>query len=260
MKTFIVTLLLSLLTALPVCAQTNAQIEKDLVAAVKVIDKYSTYGGNHDEGKLNEANDALEAKLLKYGKIPATLTYKFPRLAKQMHIATSGDGRFRIYSWDRGDGGTMHDYARVYQYKGGDSKVYTKHEWTEEDGGDGSFVYDIFSVATKRGAIYIVCSTSIGDRSDHYQSADLFKITGGKLDANIELIKTKTGLTTTLGFEYNPWSISDRNGSHELITFDKKTNTLKIPVVIEDKEYPNGKVTDKKISYKFNGTYFVKVG
>lgn len=258
MKTFIIIILLAF-TALPVCAQTNAQIEKELVAATAAIDKYSTYGGNYDEGKLNEANEALEAKLLKYGKMPATLTYKFPKLTKQMHITTSGDGRFRVYSWDRGDGGTMHDYARIYQYKGADSKVYTKREWNEEDGGVGSSVYDIFSVMTKGGMVYIVCSTSIGDRSDHYQSADLFQIAGGKLNANIELIKTKSGLTNTLGFEYNPFSIVDRNGSYNLITFDKKTNTLKIPVVIEDEEYPNGKVTGKTISYRFDGAYFVKV-
>jgi len=259
MKNFIIIILLTL-SALPVCAQTVAQIEKELVAATQAVDKYSTYGGNYDEGKSNEANNELEAKLLKYGKMPVTLTYKFPKLTKQMHIATSGDGRFRIYTWDRGDGGTMHDYARIYQYKGGDSKVYTKHEWNEEDDGIGSFVYDIFSAMTKGGMVYIVCSTSIGDRSDHYQSADLFQITGSKLNANINLIKTKSGLTNTLGFEYNPWSISDRDGVNELITFDKKTKTLKIPVVIEDEEYPNGKVTDKKISYKFDGTYFVKVG
>jgi hypothetical protein len=258
MKNFIIILLVTLF-ALPVCAQTTARIEKELVAATQVVDKYSTYGGNYDEGKSNEANNVLESKLLKYGKLPATLTYKFPKLTKEMHIATSGDGRFRIYTWDRGDGGTMHDYARIYQYKGGDSKVYTKREWTEEDGGDGSFVYDIFSVMKKGEMIYIVCSTSIGDRSDHYQSADLFQIAGGKLDANINLIKTKSGLTNTLGFEYNPWSISDKNGSYELIKFDKKTNTLMIPVVIEDKEYPNGKVTEKTISYRFDGKYFVKV-
>lgn len=259
MKILIIAILL-IVFAVSALAQTSAQIEKELVTAVGAIDKYSTYGGNYDEGKLNKANDALEAKLLKYGKLPATLAYKFPKLKEQMYIATSGDGRLRIYTWDRGDGGTMHDYARVYQYKGSDSKVYSKREWNEEDGGAGSFVYDIFSVITKGGTVYIVCSTSIGDRSDHYQSADLFKIEGSKLNANIELIKTKSGLTNTLGFEYNPWSISDKDGSYDLIKFDKKTNTLKIPVVLEDKEYPNGKVTDKQISYKFDGTYFVKVG
>jgi hypothetical protein len=259
MKIIVITLLL-LVTTLPALAQTTAQIEKELVAAAEAIDKYSSYGGNYDEEKLNKANDALEAKLLKYGKMPAALSYKFTKLKDAMYIATSDDGKFRVYAWDIGDGGTMHNYARVYQYKGSDGKVYSMGEANKEEGGNGSYVYDIFSVATKSGIIYIACSTSIGDRSDHYQSADLFQISGTKLNEKVKLIKTKSGLTNTLGFEYNPWSISDRDGSYDLIKFDKKTNTLMIPVVIEDQEYPNGKVTDKKISYRFDGTYFVKVG
>jgi hypothetical protein len=240
-------------------AQTTTQIEKELVAATEALDKYSTYAGNYDEEKLTKANAVMEAKLIKYGKLSTTLTYKFPKLADLMHIATSADGKFRIYTWDMEDGGTMHDYARVYQYKGTDGKIYSMGEPKTGDA-NGSFAYAIYSVATKGGAVYIVCSTSIGDSSDHYQSADLYQISGGKLKDGIKLIKTKSGLTHTLGFEYNPWSVSDKDGSYELITFDKKMNTLMIPVVIEDKEYPNGKVTDKKISYRFDGTYFVKVG
>ncbi len=260
MKIIISFIFLLAFSVLPVFGQTNAQIEKELIASLKEIEKYSTYGSGYDEEKLTETNDAFEKKLLKYTKAASTLTYKFGALGQLMHIATSDDGKLRIYSWDMENGGTMHYYARVYQYKGADGKVYSKGESETEEGDNGSFVYDVFSVATKGGTVHIICSTSIGDRSDHYQSADLFQITGSKINDKIRLIKTSSGLTNTLGFEYNPWSISDRNGSFELIKFDKKTNTLKIPVVIEDKEYPNGKVTVKQISYRFDGTYFVKVG
>src|ERR1041384_2485064 len=234
MKIFIISIFLLLFFALPVFAQTGAQIEKELLAAAAAIDKYSTYGGSYDEEKLRKADDVLETKLIKYGKMPATLTYKFAKLADAMHIATSDDGRFRVYTWDVGDGGTMHDYARVYQYKGADGKVYSIKEPETPEGDYGSFVYDVFSVATKSGTVYIVCSTAIGDRSDHYQSADLFQISGSKMNDKIKLIKTGSGLTNKLGFEYNPWSVRTRDGSFELITFDKKTNTLKIPVVLED--------------------------
>lgn len=252
-----------LFSALPAFAQTNAQIEKELIASLKEIEKYSTYGTGYNEEKLTETNDAFEKKLLKYTKTASTLVYKFGALGRLMHIATSDDGKFRIYSWDMENGGTMHDYARVYQYKGADGKVYSRgeSETEDEEGGGGSFVTDVFTLGTKAGAVYIVCSTSIGSNIDHYQSADLYKIDGTAIDNKVKLIKTRSGLTSTLGFEYNFFSVADREERPiRLISFDKKTNTLKIPVVVEDKEFPIGKVTNRTISYKFDGTYFVKVG
>ncbi len=63
-----------------------------------------------------------------------------------------------------------------------------------------------------------------------------------------------------VGFEYNFFSVVDRKERPiKLILYDKTTKTLKIPVVIEDEEFQNGRVTNKFISYKFDGTYFVKV-
>lgn len=240
--------------------QTNAQIEKELVAAIKDIQKYSIYGGGYDEEELAKTQDVFREKLLKYTKIPSTLGYKFNDLSEHLFIATSDDGKFRIYSWDLEHGGTMHDYARVYQYQGGDGKVYSSADEKNEEGSIGSFVYDIFTLDAKNGKIYIVCSTFIGSTSDHSQSARLYKIEGGKLDDNVKLIKTKSGLTNSLGFGYNFFSVVDREERPiKLISFDKKAKTLKIPVVIEDKEFPNGRVTDRFITYQFNGNYFVKI-
>jgi hypothetical protein len=259
MRIFIFAIFL-LAFAIPAFAQSNAQIEKELVAAIKEVQKYGTYGGGYEEDKLSKAQDVFEEKLLKYTKIASTLSYKFAALDEDMYIATSDDGKFRIYSWDLEDGGTMHDFDRVYQYQGADGKVYSKTDEPTEEGGGGGFVTDIFTLDTKNDKVYIVCATFIGSTSDNYQSADLYKIEGDKLDDKVNLIKTKSGLTNTLGFEYNFFSVVDREERPvRLISFDKKTKTLKIPVVIEDKEFPNGRVTKKFISYQFNGTYFVKI-
>ena len=251
-----------LIFAFCVIAQTPRQIEQTLVKNLKEVQKYSSYGSNYDGEKLSKADDIFEKNLLKYTKIASTLSYKFPVLSKLMMNATSDDGKFRIYSWDLETGGTMHDYARVYQFQGADGKIFSKTEDNaEEDGGAGSFVYSIYTVNTRKGKIYVVCSTFIGSTQDHYQSADLYKIEGNKLVDKVKLIKTKEGLTDTLNFEYNFFSVVDRKERPiKLILFDKKTNVLKIPIVINTKDFPNGKVTNKFISYKFNGTYFVKVG
>ena len=244
-----------------ICAfgQTNAQIEKELVAAVKEIKKYGNYSGNRDDEKLSKAQDAFEEKLLKYTKNASTLQYKFAALGGLMFIATSDDGKFRIYSWDLEDGGTMHNFASVYQYQGADGKVYSKRNDLEE-GDPGGFVTEIFTLDTKGGKIYIVCSTSIGSTKISGQSADLYKIEGDALNGDVKLIKTKSGLTSNLSFGYDFFSVVDRKERPiKLIFFDKKTKTLKIPVVIEDKEFPDGRVTNRFISYRFDGTYFVKV-
>ena len=177
-----------------------------------------------------------------------------------MMNATSEDGNFRVYSWDTETGGTMHDYARVYQFRGADGKVYSRTDDSGEEGDMGSFVYAIYTVNSKAGKIYIVCSNFIGSSQDHSQSADLYKIEGNKLKDKVKLIKTNSGLTHTVYFGYNFFSVVDRKERPvKLILFDKKTNTLKIPVVIENEKFPNGQVTDRFINYRFNGTNFVKI-
>ncbi len=253
--------LILLLLAFSAFAQTPNKIEQELVNDIKEVRKYSNYGSNYDDEKLSAANKVFEEKLLKYTKMAATLKYPFAELNKFMANATAVDGKFRVYTWDSESGGTMHDYYRVYQFQGADGKVYSQTEDnSEEDGGAGSFVYDVFTVDAKDGKFYVVCTNFIGSTNDHYQSANLFKIEGNKINDKVNLIKTKSGLTNSLSFEYNFFSVVDRKERPiKLILFDAKTNTLKIPVVINDQKFPNGRVTDKFISYKFDGTYFVKV-
>lgn len=245
-----------------ICAfgQSIAQIEKELIAAVKEIQKYGTYGGGYDDEKLSAAQNAFREKLLKYTKNAATLKYKFAALGELIYIATSDDGKFRIYSWDMEDGGTMHDFANLYQYTGADGKVYSKQDDVSEED-YGGFVTDIFTLDTKKGKVYITCSTAIGSTKINAQSADLYKIDGDRLEPDVKLFKTSSGLTSTLSFGYDFFSVVDRRERPvRLISFDKKTKTLRIPVVIEDKEFPDGRVTNRNITYRFDGTYFVKTG
>jgi hypothetical protein len=154
----------------------------------------------------------------------------------------------------------MHHHARVFQYQGADARVYSKADEILDEGVGHGFVTDVFTLDTKGGKVYVVCSTFIGSTKDHFQAASLYKIEGSTLNENVKLFKTRSGLTNQLGFEYDNFSVIDRtSGPIKLISFDKKTRTLKIPLVIKDSEYPEGRVTDKFISYRFNGTYFVRI-
>ncbi len=240
-------------------AQTPEAIEKELVELYGKINANSQYSGNNDSDLLEKANEDFKSKILQYTKSAPTLKYKFSKLTEDVSIATSEDGKFRVYSWDRMDGGTMHFFETVYQYKSADGKVYSSsRDLTEGD--SGSFVYDVFTVNSKSGAIYLAGSNAVGSTQDSFQNLRLFKISGSALDEAVKLIKTSSGLTDSIGFGYNFFSVVDRpERPIKLFTFDKKTNTFKFPVVIEDAKFPNGRVTNKFISYKFDGTYFVKI-
>jgi hypothetical protein len=251
-------LMFFMVLAISTFAQTPQEIEQNLVKLYAKVSDNSGYKSDNDSDLLEKANDDFKAKILKYTKVAPTLKYKFGELNKEVTITTSEDGKFRAYSWDRLDGGTMHFFETVYQFQGKDGKVYSKSVETEEGNADG-FVQNIFTAETKLGNVYLVCSYAIGSTQDRYEGIGLFRIDGNKLNDNVKLFKTKSGLTNSIGFSYNFFSVLDKKKDNvDLIFFDKKAKVLKIPVVIESEEIKNGEVTDKFISYKFNGTYFVK--
>ena len=252
-------ILLSVVFGCSLFAQTPQKIEQELIKFYAKVNDNSGYKSDTDSELLEKANNDFKAKVLEYTKVASTLNHKFIKLGKEITITTSEDGKFRAYSWDRLDGGTMHFYETVYQFQGKEGKVYTQSVVTEE-GNAGGFVYKIFTVETKLGNVYLVCSLAIGSTQDRYENVGLFRIDSNKLNDKVKLIKTKSGLTGSISYGYNFFSVLDKkNRSNELISYDKKTKVLKIPVVIESEKFQNGEVTDKFISYKFNGTNFVKV-
>ncbi len=239
-------------------AQTPQKMEMELVQNVDELQKYSSYSGNYDEKLTPQAQEKLRNNLLKYSKNPATLKYSFPILQKRIFIASSPDGKFRVYSWNTEDGGTMRNYEALFQFQDSTGKIFSELRQGEVE--FGSFIAKIHDVKTKTGKVYLAISTAIGSTQDHVQSVNAYKIKGKQLDESFKIFKTQSGLTNSIGFAYNFFSVVDRKERPILlITFDARTNLLKIPIVIENEKFPNGEVTNKFINYKFNGTYFVKV-
>src|SRR4051812_15691776 len=108
--------LLFLLVLVPCVAfgQGPAAVEKELIGHLNTISKYGNYAGTYDGDKLDTANTALKNALVKYGKRADILAFPFSKLNNKMYVVTSRDGRFRVYSWDLEDGGTMHDFENVF--------------------------------------------------------------------------------------------------------------------------------------------------
>jgi hypothetical protein len=253
-------LILPVILALSVAAaaQAPASIENQILGYLKTISKNGTYAGNYTEDKLNKANDALRATLIRNGKRRDILAYSFPKLRDEMYVVTSRDGKLRIYSWDLQTGGTMHDFENVYQFQGSTGAVYS-HTEARDDESAGGFYTQIFQVNSGGGTIYLVNSTFIAQGRTHGQSIEVVKIRGDKFDSSAKLIKTASRLTNSIDFVYDPVSIPESYSSGELVSFDSKSQSFSFPVILEDKEAFNGRVTEKRITYRFNGRYFVKV-
>ncbi|MFM9903181.1 MAG: hypothetical protein ACKVQJ_01260 [Pyrinomonadaceae bacterium] len=246
--------------ALSTAAQTNKAIEADLLRHLTNLEKASGVSGARNEAAVDKENKILKQNFLLYGKKAATLKYDFKALAGKMTITTSKDGKFRIYSWDNEFGGTMRDHENIFQYQAKGGQVYAYLVPRGREGDVHGFYHQIFQVDTPTGRVYLANSTFIASTSLASQELSLFRTDGKKLNSNVRLIQTKTRLTNSVGFQYDFFSVVDHpERPVKLFFYDEAKKSFRFPVVIEDAQTPQGRVTKKFITYRFNGKYFVKV-
>ena len=257
----ILTIAIALFASVSALAQTPVAIERELMGYLDNISKYGSYGGEYEGAKLDKNNTALKNALIKYGKRADILAHRFAKLDNKMYVATSRDGRLRIYSWDVEDGGTMHDFDNVFQYKGKSGKVHTWTRNSDDEGDYGAFYTQIFQTETPDGTIYLGNSTFIGSTSLGGQAISAFRINGEKLDTNAKVIKTRSGVTNSISFGYDFFSVVDHpERPIRLFFYNDAKKSFRFPIVIEDSKTPQGRVTNRYITYRFDGKYFVKVG
>ena len=251
-KLILATLTLSI-SAVVSFAQTPAETETKLLSRYAKIEKWSNYGDNPDQDQLDKENELFKKELMESCSRPATLSYAFPKLREQIHIATSKDGRLRIYSWDMQTGGTMRDFDMVYQYRGTSESVYSS------PGAASGFYHDIFQVDSTRGPIYLPVATFIASGTYMSESLSVVRIDGDELVLTSKLIRTAKALQNSIDFSYDFGSVMDRKERPvKLFKFDRAKSTFSFPIVIEDKQTPQGRVTNRLIKYRFDGTYFVR--
>ena len=243
-----------------VYTQTSAKIESEMLGHLGNIQKYASRGGNFDMERLDDANKKLKAAIVKYGALPAMLGYGFPRLKDKMFVATSRDGKFRIYSWDTETGGTMHDFDNVFQYRSSGGSVHTHVAAASSESGAGSFYTQVFQVDTPDGRVYLANSSGIYSTSLAGQALEAYRIDGDKFVSNVKVIRTPSGLKGSVRFSYDFFSVVDHpERPVKLFFFDETKRSFRFPVVIADRKTPQGRVTNRFITYRFNGKYFEKV-
>jgi hypothetical protein len=256
----ILLLLIVLSAAGSVLAQAPAAVDRELVGYLENMRKFGSYNGSYDGDKLEKNSDSLKKALLKYGKRVDILAYAFPKLGDRAYVVTSRDKRLRIYSWDTESGGTMHNFDNVFQYQGKSGKVYTWTRTEDSEGDAGAFYHQMFQADTPAGTVYLGVSTFIGSTSMAGQSIRAYKINGEKLDTAAKVIKTRSGVTDSVGFGYDFFSVVDHpERPIRLFSYDETRKSFRFPIVIEDGKTPQGRVTNRYITYRFDGKYFVKV-
>lgn len=152
----------------------------------------------------------------------------------------------------------MQFYRNAFQYNI-DGKVYSKLNKKDEND-NGCIFYEINDVIIKGRHYYVTSSVSVGSTAVYYYEAKIFSIENGKLNENTKLIKTRSGIKNTLGYDVNFADSSNRDRTDGVqsrdyidLIYDKKTKTIIIPLINGD-----GKITKNKIKYSFTGNFFEK--
>lgn len=228
-------------------------MDKQLATFLENSNKHSNYGDEPDEQKLDNANDEIAKTITNIAHDSTSMACHFSESQeKGLHIVTSVDNKFRAFSWDNNYGGTMREFVTLIQFIDNKGISHAKSLNSIE------FVTSLFSTAIKDKATYLLVTTGVYSTKDTAQILSLYQIDNDKL-SKPKLIKTKQGLTNVIGFEFDFSSVIDRpERLIELFEFDKKSKTILFPVVVEDKDFIYGNVTNRKIRYQFDGKYFVK--
>lgn len=237
-------------------AQTPKAIEEDLLKSFKKIDDWSNDTSISANESLWKAKKTVGEKLYYYtNTFPVTITYQFDLLKKEhVNISTSDDGLFRIYSWDTWTGGTSHFFENVFQYKyGGGTKAIL--DTVKQEGDIRPYYSNLYTLKTGNKTYYLGIYNGVYSTKDAGTGIQVFAIENGKLNDDVKIIKTTSGLHSEIYYDYDFFSVVDiPYGKRPTIYFDKATQTIHVPVVVD-----KGKVTNKYINYKFTGQYFEKV-
>lgn len=247
--------------AFPAFGQNANAVEKQILEHLEKLSKFAGHRSSDSQGAVDAENDAIRSLLLKSGTRRDILKYAFPALSKEMIIATSPDGKLRTYSWDAESGGSASWYETVFQFISSDGKLRTWVPRYPEGEVCPPFYSQIFQMDVPGGRIYLLNSTSLCSTSLSVQDISVVRIDARRLGSGVKLIRTGRGVTDTIRFAYDFFSVVDHpERPVKLVFFNAAKKEFRFPVVIEDDKTPQGRVTDKFITYRFNGKYFVKVG
>lgn len=202
------------------------------------------------EDSLDDVNINFKNKLLTYtGTTAQTLSYKFQGLKNLgVHIVSSADGSFKIYSWNTKSKDGIQYVEAVYQYKL-NRKVFSKLKIKEKESDPGHWCDEIFTIKANLLTTYVAFYK--GTASDSTKSILLkaYELHDTGFKDEIPFFKTKNDFTNEIKLEY--LAKSEKTNIDELIFYDELKHTLNLPMI--NKELA---LTKRRANYQFNGKHF----
>lgn len=239
-------ILLFLLTLTPCFGQSLRAVDK------KLADVYENVPERYTDDQKEARMELFERLLMKYTRhLPKTISYPFKNLSETsaVYISTSDDGNLRIYSYDRNRRRSMPWFNNVYQYRV-NGKVLTRHVKPPYQLVPDYTIYKINTLTAGGKTYYIAQRIAFGGLLTEY-SLRFMTIENGGVNDNIKLVQTGK----TLENELVCGKVDELNGEQKFsIDYDKASGTISMPAVSDD-----GKVGSKRVVYKFNGKWFVRV-
>ena len=138
-----------------------------------------------------------------------------------------------------------------------EKKIARKNELLRKLIGDENYLYPFSKVFTLRAGnktYYLGVYDCEYSKQAFGTGIRVFDIENGKLNCDVKIIKTRTGLHSNIGYDFNVFSSTSIYGKHPIITFDNTLKNLYIPLLSKKEKF-----TGKYITYKFTGKYFEKV-
>jgi hypothetical protein len=246
-----------LVLAQPMYAQSVREIEDSTLSYLTKLQKHSNNFGDAQEDSLAKCNASLQNYLqVVLCKQPLSLPANFSRLVGSgLIIASSKDKKFRIYSWNTQDGGTMQGFNSIFQFQSGKivcAKIlyfdtFIDGQWT----GPGYFYPNVYSIISKNGkTFYLAIRKGIYSSAVHSVGVQCFAIENGLINDSVKIFKTKNEYLNNIDVSVDYTDIKKMTKEPD-IYFSSDNTKMYIPLI------GNDMYKGKYLVYKFDGTNYV---
>lgn len=241
------------------CQQSTNNVKKDETA---LVDETQTSNFAMQDSVLaksmHQDEEDLSASLVNFNKNffafleqnPSSIKYDFPKLIEgNMHIANSTDGKFRIYSWDDNQGGSMRYFNNAFQVSNPEKQLLMLIT-TEEERPYHPFYSHIETMELEGKVYYLAFARNIYSSKEVNYAVEVYHIEDNKIQP-VKLFKTTDGLDYVVGDTFNYDELGDPD--KEFIQFDAQKLSFSFPQVRED-----GTFSENRVSYQYKDKFFIR--